>query len=252
MPLFDGAGRIWFNGDTVETCSDVLREESLGMLGDLRDRLVQDGRDPVLLPGNHDPDREGPSWMTLEDGEILVTHGDMCFRYGSPWSPWVQRIKERLHTVEVTRGGWENARTLEQRAALARDYAFAFQPRPRRYTGLAGKLETLLHAAWPPSTPLTILKIWTQGPEMVARWMEEFAPAAKVLIMGHTHRAGCWFRRGKWIINTGAFHPMTAPHVVEHSPGKLELRRFVMKAGEWRMGKSRGCLRREESGWVRE
>ena len=194
-PLFDGIDGIWFNGDTVETCSGLLATESLAALGELTRTLESLGIRWETLPGNHDPDRGGPALRELENGEVVVTHGDMCFRYGSPWSPWVPKIMHKLVEAEQELGGYEQADDLADRARLAQAYAYAFQPRPRKFTGALGKLETIKHAAWPPTTPLAILNVWINGPEMVAKWMEQFTPAAKVLVMGHTHRPGLWFRR---------------------------------------------------------
>lgn len=249
FPLFEGCGRILFNGDTVETCSGSLAEGSLAHADVVFGRLRETGVAPVVLPGNHDPDREGPALVELEEGEVVVTHGDLCFRYGSPWSPWVPKVKHKLDAAEAEAGGYENARTLEARAALAKAYARAFHPRPRRFTGFLGKLETISHAAWPPSTPLAILDIWKNGPERVAAWMETFTPRARVLVMGHTHRAGIWHRRGRWVINTGAFHPFTRPHFVEALPGEIRLVRIERRAGEFHPGRMIGRLHRTEQGW---
>ncbi|MFM7181637.1 MAG: hypothetical protein ACKO2G_09260 [Verrucomicrobiales bacterium] len=249
LPLFHGGGRVILNGDTVETCSGSLAEGSLALAGELFTRMRESGPEPIVMPGNHDPDRDGPTLLEFEDGEVVVTHGDICFRYGSPWSPWVPKVKAKLDAAEANAGGFPNARTVEARAALAKAYARAFHPRPRRFTGFLGKLETISHAAWPPTTPLAIIDIWKNGPERVAMWMEEFTPRAKVLIMGHTHRAGMWFRRGRWIINTGAFHPFTKPHFVESEPGRLRLVEVVRSQDAFQSGRIRGSLQRSESGW---
>ena len=252
LPLFDNCQRVVLNGDTVETCSAALAGVSLARADELFARMRKSGLEPVVLPGNHDPDREGPSLLELEDGELVVTHGDICFRYGSPWSPWVPKVKSKLDAAEAQAGGFENARTVDARAELAKAYARAFHPRPRKFTGFLGKLETISHAAWPPTTPLAILDIWKNGPERVARWMEEFTPRAKVLVMGHTHRAGMWQRRGRWVINTGAFHPFTKPHFVESEQGRLRLVEIEHRHGSFRPGRTIGILRREEKEWQRD
>lgn len=251
-PLFDGIDGIWFNGDTVETCSGLLATESLAALGELTRTLESLGIRWETLPGNHDPDRGGPALRELENGEVVVTHGDMCFRYGSPWSPWVPKIMPKLIEAEQELGGYEQADDLADRARLAQAYAYAFQPRPRKFTGALGKLETIKHAAWPPTTPLAILNVWINGPEMVAKWMEQFTPAAKVLVMGHTHRPGLWFRRGKWILNTGAYHPFAKPRVVDYLPGRLEMRPVVRRDGAFHPGPLVRTLIRGANGWRRE
>lgn len=252
LPLFANCGRVILNGDTVETCSSALAESSLARADELFARMRESGLEPVVMPGNHDPDREGPSLLELDDGELVITHGDICFRYGSPWSPWVRRVKGKLDAAEAEAGGYANARTVEARAALAKAYARAFRPRPRKFTGFLGKLETISHAAWPPTTPLAILDIWKNGPDRVAAWMEEFTPRARVLIMGHTHRAGMWQRRGRRVINTGAFHPFSRPHFMEWEPGRLRLVEIERRRGAFHPGRSVGVLRRGEEGWRME
>lgn len=249
FPVIEGVTEVWFNGDTVETCSRVLAAPSLAALGEMTGYLDGKGIRWTTLPGNHDPDRGGPALRSLANGEIVVTHGDMCFRYGSPWSPWVPRIKDKLARAEAALGGFDNAADVAARAKLAQAYAHAFEPRPRRFTGALGKLETILHAAWPPTTPLAILNVWINGPDMVAKWMEQFTPAAKILIMGHTHRPGIWFRRGKWIINTGAYHPFATPRIVDYSPGKIEIRPVVRRDGRFHPGAVNRVLARGLEGW---
>ena len=250
-PLFEGCNRVILNGDTVETCSETLAESSLARAGELFSRFRNSSTEFVVMPGNHDPDREGPTLLELEIGEVVVTHGDICFRYGSPWSPWVPKIRAKLDAAEAAAGGFAQARTVEARATLAKAYARAFHPRSRRFTGFLGKLETISHAAWPATTPLAILDIWKNGPERVAAWMEEFTPGPKVLIMGHTHRAGIWLRRDRWVINTGAFHPFARPHFVEWEAGHLRFVEITRRHGLFHPGKTIGHLHRRESGWQR-
>jgi UDP-2,3-diacylglucosamine pyrophosphatase LpxH len=243
---------VILNGDTVETCSSAREEVSLERAAGLLSRMEKMGIETVVMPGNHDPDRDGPTLLELDGGAVVVTHGDICFRYGSPWSPWVPKVKGKLDAAEAAAGGFAMARTVEARAALAKAYARAFHPRPRKFTGFLGKLETISHAAWPPSTPLAILDIWKNGPERVAGWMEEFTPRAKLLVMGHTHRAGLWQCRGRWIINTGAFHPFTRPHFVEWETGRVRLVEIERRHGAFHPGRTTGSLRRVEEGWQRE
>lgn len=249
LPLFENCDRVVLNGDTVETCSATLAQESLARAERLNSLARRPGTSWVVMPGNHDPDREGPALLELDEGAVVVTHGDICFRYGSPWSPWVPQVRPKLDAAEAEAGGFESARTLEARAALAKAYARAFHPRPRRFTGFLGKLETISHAIWPPSTPLAILDIWKNGPARVADWMEEFTPRARVLIMGHTHRAGIWRHRGRWVMNTGAFHPFTRPHLVECEVDRLRLVEIEFSHGAFRAGRTIASLFREEDDW---
>ena len=199
--------------------------------------------------GNHDPDREGPAFRMLDQGQILVTHGDACFRFGSPWSPWARKLEGRLLKAEEEFLAEGHPDTMESRLELARRWAWVFHPRPRHFDGFAGQLETLWTAAWPPRSPITILRLWAQGPRIVSDWLDRHAPEARMVVMGHTHRAGIWRRGRHWIINTGAFHPFGTPRLVDWEPGRVVVRRIARRGGSFRPGRVVRVLEQAGDEW---
>jgi predicted phosphodiesterase len=236
LPLLDGCPRVLLNGDTLETCSPLLEPASRALFAGLDGAARAAGSELVLQRGNHDPEAGWPAWSTFAGGRVLVTHGDGCFRFGSPWSPWVPRLRRRFEEIEREWAEGGNAGDLDGVLELARRWALAFHPRPRHFTGLAGRFETLWHAAWPPRTAWTILRAWIQGPRLAAAWLERHAPAAAVLVIGHTHRPGIWRFGQRWVVNTGAFHPFGRPRLVDAGPAGLAIRRVLRRDGAFAPG----------------
>jgi len=250
--LWRGVGELWLLGDTLETCSERLEGPSRQLYAEVSALAAADGVALRRFRGNHDPDEEVESHAFLDDGSVLLTHGDACFRFGSPWSPWARVLREKLEEVEAEAGGEDALATIDERMALALRWSRSYFPRRRRFTGFAGKLETFAHVLWPPQVPITILRHWLEGPEMAARWMERFAPSAEVLLIGHTHRPGAWRRRGRWILNLGAHHPFGYPRMADWSPGHLVARSVrVESRGARGPGSVRGEWRRDPvEGWL--
>lgn len=251
--LWRGARELWLLGDTLETCSERLEDVSRALYAEVAALAAEDGVTLRRFRGNHDPDEGVDSHAFLDGGSVLLTHGDACFRYGSPWSPWAAILRQKLDEVESGFGAEESLSTLEDRMDLAVRWSRAYYPRRRRFTGLLGKAETFAHVLWPPQVPMTILRHWIEGPELAARWLERFAPHARVLILGHTHRPGAWQRRDRWIINLGAHHPFGFPRMADWSPDRLVVRAVkVEKGGARAPGAILGCWERDASGsWRR-
>ncbi len=251
LPLLEGCGKVLLNGDTVESCSAAMAGPSAAQFAVIADWCRRQGVALDLQPGNHDPDQPGPAWRSLDDGRIVVTHGDACFRFGSPWSPWARKLERRLLEVEAAFAAEGRPDTLENRLELARRWSWVFHPRPRHFDGTLGKLETLWTAAWPPYAPLTILRLWAQVPRIVSSWLARYAPDARVAVIGHTHRAGIWHKDGRWVINTGAFHPFGTPRIVDWDPGRLEVRRIVRRGGSFHPGRAVAVLEQAGDRWER-
>lgn len=223
-PLWQGAEEVWLLGDTLETCSARLAPVSRRLFDEVSALADEDGVALRLFRGNHDPEPEFATHRTLDDGRVFLTHGDACFRYGSPWSPWIPRMRRRLDEIEREFTNEHGTADLDARFELARQWAAAFHPRPRRFDGPLGKWESIAHTLWPPATPFVILYHWLRGPDIAARWLDHHAPDAQVLIMGHTHRPCVQLRRKRWIINLGAFHPFGYPRAIDYRPGQLDIR----------------------------
>ena len=50
-----------------------------------------------------------------------------------------------------------------------------------------------------------MIRVWTTQADAAAAFAERYFPKAEIIIKGHFHRAGIWQKRGRLVINLGAF-----------------------------------------------
>ena len=199
-PLIAGAGTVIFNGDTWQELARPFRERSAEMLEELRQLCAEEGAEPIFLSGNHDPGwTEG--WVELAGGRILVTHGDAFFAEGSPWS------RESFTRHDQVRELWERHRAAEgdpaARIALAREIAIVL--RAAEYPKGKRLWQRALDAVRPPRRAFEMLRVWATQADAAADFAEKYFPKAQIVVKGHFHRSGIWWKRGKLIVNLGAF-----------------------------------------------
>ncbi|BCU76058.1 hypothetical protein [Luteolibacter sp. LG18] len=222
-PLIAGAGTVIFNGDTWQELALPFREKSARMLDELRALCASEGAEPVFLSGNHDPGWPGTGWLEMAESRILITHGDALFFDGSPWS------REAIHGQQMIRNLWREhhaaACNAGERLRLARRIARNLVPKvfPK-----GKKLwQRVWEAAHPPQRALNMLHAWLSQAGAAADFAERFFPKAEIVIIGHFHLGGIWQRRGRLIINTGAFLPPGKATCVEIHEGWLTCSRVL-------------------------
>jgi len=239
-PLIAGAGTVVFNGDTWQELALPFRERSAAMLGELKTLCDEEGADAIFLSGNHDPGFAGPGWLELAEGRILITHGDALFFDGSPWS------REAIRGQEMIRRLWSEhhaaACDAGERLRLAREIARHLVPRgfPK-----GKKLwQRIWEAAHPPQRALCMLHAWLTQADAAADFAERYFPKAEVILIGHFHRSGIWRRRGRLVLNTGAFLPPGKAYWAEWNDGWLsygpigetaEACRLLPASNHWRL-----------------
>ncbi|MFC7336836.1 metallophosphoesterase [Haloferula chungangensis] len=203
-PLLEGAGTVVFNGDTFQELASDFRPRSEVLMAELRSLCEELGTDPVFLSGNHDPGWEGQGWVELAGGKIIATHGDSVMWGGSPWS------RESVSRSRQLRELWAEHPEAEHdpavRLKMARKMALLLRP-PRIPKGRT-ILRRALDAINPPRRAFEILRVWWQQSGAAAEFLRHYFPQAEVLVVGHFHRRGLWFKSGRLVVNTGAFvHP---------------------------------------------
>lgn len=241
-PVVDGAAHVVCNGDSIET-------RFLDLDPRARDRKAEfdaflaahDGR-ISLITGNHDPDICPRHFLELEEGRILITHGDAVFRDICPWG-WEARyvwneIERRLAaTPEEIRRSWETHLRIRKEATIAvrdlspRYHGHSSHPWRRRL-----RVFVSMHRLW------HVFHAWRSTPEQCARMAEALRPAARVIIIGHTHFPGVWHRRGRIIINTGSAVMPLGGLAVDVCDRELVVRTLEFRAGEMRIGTVRHRL----------
>ena len=218
-PLLEGAGTVVFNGDTFQELALEFRSRAEGLLSDLRNLCGELGVETVFIPGNHDPGWEGPGWLELADGKIIVTHGDAVMWGGSPWS------RESITRSDKVRELWAENKEADydpgERLGLARKIAVLLEPS----TVPKGRsiIRRVMDALNPPRRSLEILRVWISQADRAAMFAERYFPKAEVLVLGHFHWRGTWTKSGRLIVNTGAYVSPHGASWVGYSDGWLKV-----------------------------
>ncbi|MCW1913658.1 metallophosphoesterase family protein [Luteolibacter sp. GHJ8] len=239
-PLIAGAGTVVFNGDTWQELAAIFREKSAVMLEELKALCAQEGAEMIFLSGNHDPGWDGPGWVELAGGKILITHGDAFYAEGSPWSREAFARHEQVAELWAQHGA--AAGDPAKRIELARKIALVL--RAATYPKGQKIWQRVMEAVRPPRRAYEILRVWTQQADAAADFAARYFPKAEIVVMGHFHRTGMWRRGNKLILNLGAFLPPGAAWWAEYEGGYLRVgkidegeiyqRREVL--GVWRIG----------------
>lgn len=226
-PLFRGAGTVLFNGDTWEELAEPWRERSAEMLRQMRRILAEEGCDAVFLSGNHDPGWDGPGFLELAGGRIVVTHGDALLRDGAPWK------REMLAGRDIVDALWEkfpDAETdLDARIALAR--AIARRLPSLHHPDGRSLAARAFDAAFPPRRAIAMISAWITQGKLGARFCETYFPKAELLVIGHFHCKAIRKSGGRTVINTGSFVVPGPAGWVEWDGGTLTAGRVSESGG---------------------
>jgi len=236
-PLWAGAGTVVFNGDSFS-----LRAAAAGTWQETVDRISslcsRDGVRAVFLAGNSDFFLNAPQHLMLAEGRILVTHGDVIFPAISPWGPHVGRLL-RARSAAIGKMAPERRRTLEGQLAAARQAQAAYSA--RRSEQRPGRLSKMMdRLAWPLAVPprgVRLIRAWRAAPGLAFQFLQQYAPGAKCLILGHTHRPGVWRREDTAVVNTGGFGRLSRPWVVRVEGAGVSVRKVKRRRGEFVPGR---------------
>lgn len=206
-PLLGDADRVVFNGDSIDTQVPSMARHS----GELLAFTARSGRHIDWLSGNHDPDFCDRAELSLADGRVWITHGDVFFDAIAPWSHHAAEIRRRIAENTSGLSATDSAR-IETRLRLHRIVARAMPEPPHLFEpGLAHRAYRVAHALFPPRRLVSILHTWATTPRTVAALARAQRPQARVVLLGHTHYPGVWRVRGRrgeptiTVINTGSF-----------------------------------------------
>ena len=238
-PLLDGVDHVIWNGDTWQELTPPFRQRSAHMLAELDALCGSLGVKQSHLPGNHDPGWPGSGWMELDDGNIIISHGDALFDEGSPWK------REILLNQKLVRDLWSahpDARhSAEVRHQLAREIALKL-PSQEHPEG-----RSLLQRAWdaalPPRRAIKIIESWHFQSDAGNAFCDAFFPNAQVLVVGHFHQHGAWRRGQRLILNTGSFMNPAKPCWVEWHQGWLSFGEITESPHACHKGKKLGVWR---------
>ena len=238
-PLFDGAGSLVLNGDTLDTRPSPDPAATAALRTEVRGFFARSAPPTTFLTGNHDPDFSTDHALDLAGGQIFVTHGDIIFDDLVPWSQDAPLIRERL-AAEFATIPPEIRDQLDVRLAVFRRVSATI---PQRHQSERNRLKYTLgfmkDTVWPPGRVMRVLRAWQRGPRLAAELTRRYRPQARFTLIGHIHHFGRWrLPNGVTVINTGSFCPPLGGCVVDVAPGRLTLRRIVHERGEFRLGKT--------------
>lgn len=235
-PLLRGVDEVVLNGDTVDT---QIPGRSSGW-DEVADFFAKAGPRPMYLTGNHDPDLEAPAELGLAGGRVWVTHGDVFYDAIAPWSHHAVELRRRLEGLRAGVKPEEWAR-VETRLRLNRAACVALPGLldvSRR--GVAARAARLVRTVLPPTRLLEMAKSWRQTPALVGAVARVERPAARVVVLGHTHFPGVWPApggRGVRVVNTGSFARPFGGAFVELAGERVRVVRIVEAGGEFRPGR---------------
>ena len=245
-PLFEGADKVIFNGDTVEMkdIPDLRREELLERVEHLTERVRRAGAEPLLITGNHDPFVPGVDLHREADGKILLTHGDCIFTGLTPWSHDADDLHRHLEAILAGEKNRDGDPAVRLAGAAREAYRRLFRQLHRNRSGSFATLRLYCRQMWPPYRPISILHYWWKTPELALRWVESFAPQTDIFIMGHTHRPGIWKhpRTGRpplLVCNTGSFMPFLGRLCLDWNGSTLRIRGITAKNGRFYPGREK-------------
>ena len=217
--LLEGAGTLVMVGDGREELVEGWRKNADQLWENLQEACEQRGVVFVALTGNHDPEASREGWLRLQEGRILVTHGDMIYETSSPWSKELFEKRE-----EVTQMLQERRCTcLEDRWRCAREVGILLRPNGKMNPSFVGYLKLAL---WPPERLMEVGRVWAGFAKEGERFLGTFSPESETLVCGHFHRPGKFRVGSKTVWNTGSAMKMCRGLAIDFDGEELSAARL--------------------------
>jgi predicted phosphodiesterase len=236
---------IVFNGDTSEMRHVNDRPLGRRLAAEMARLCHSLGAKAIFLSGNHDPSISDINHLDLENGAVLVTHGDILFLGVAPWS---RKAKQYLktHREILDELGPAGFTDFEKRLLASKRTSLRLQmieePTP---SGRLPFLELINRHLWPPTRPFKILNAWIKTPGLTDELARVFRPQARFVVIGHTHWPGVWKRDKRLIINCGSFFPRFGTRAVLLDRSALEVRALSTQTERFALGRCHGRFKIE-------
>ena len=194
VPALAGATEVILNGDAAESASPALASAAQDALADLSSRLRSAGASVLRIEGNHDPGT-GELHAVRAGGSVLVTHGHAFHPSLVPWS------RHAGEMAAAFRRTWQDGAAVPEPERTLRAARAAAEVERRREQARPPMAALARMSARPWLLPM-VIGYWRIYPELAVRFAERAAAAApgaaaaRVVVAGHSHRAGAWRVRG--------------------------------------------------------
>jgi predicted phosphodiesterase len=233
-PLLEGTDEIILNGDALDTQIIANGPEKMA---EMKAFFATHVAHHTFITGNHDPNISDLHELSLAEGLIWITHGDVLFAEMVPWSSKLPEIRRRLAPLKAQVSAHQFSR-IETRLRFNRQISFKMpcdhDPLARGFLHRFYRLsQIVLH----PGRALTLLRAWHDTPALAARLAAEQRQDARFILTGHTHFGGVWSQRnGRVVINTGSFCPPRGGLLVEIGDDHLRVRRILRQRENFTLG----------------
>jgi len=218
LPLLEPGTTLILNGDIAEfhrpDCQEDAEIEYRRLLDLAGERDVQ----CIALAGNHDPFVSELRLLELAGGRVLVTHGDAFHPSVAPWSEAAgsmriafERVMAKLPPAD--RGTHEAALIAAREAAIAE----------WRHFGDGARNSTVLRMLFRPLLAVEVVRYWRDFPRLAVEFARKRSEDFRVVVTGHSHRAGVSVHDGVTVLNTGAFSFPGRPHAAILDGDRIEL-----------------------------
>lgn len=236
-PLFDGAGSLVLNGDTLDTRPSRRPAYTAEVRAEVAEFFARGTPPATFLTGNHDPDISRDHTLDLAGGRVFVTHGDIIYEDLVPWGKDAPLVRRRI-AEELARLAPGDREELVPRLGVYRRVAATIPQRHQSERGLKYAVGYLADTIWPPQRFLRILRAWQSAPDLAAALARRHRPQAGIVVIGHIHRPGIWrMPNGVTVINTGSYCPPLGAWVADVSPTHLTVREVRRRGREFRLGR---------------
>lgn len=236
-PLYKGVRTVIFNGDTIEMRSERARRRADAILDEVRQFCAAQSATTHFINGNHDPIISELNHLEIGDGSLLVTHGDVLFDEVAPWSAEVDELR-RAHTRLVRELSPEELlnfeRILSTNKRVGQSVSYESFTIPN---GPWGQFSTFMKQTWPPKRFVRMVRSWRDTPVHAMNLIRLYRPAARCVIVGHTHYPGVWHRQGYTVINTGSYLPVLGRLAVDYAGGVVTARKVVRRNRQFHLGR---------------
>jgi predicted phosphodiesterase len=236
-PLFAGADRIVFNGDSLETRRSPISHKTDAFRQEFIEFTQTEVPRCIVVTGNHDPDVSTIHHIELLGGLVFVTHGEVLFDDLVPWSRELSQIRDlfrqELAALPSSQRDAPGERLAASKRACAR-LELADDPHPRHPWGRVLRTARIF---WPPRRSWAMFTAWRQLPDRAAAFAREYRPGARFIAVGHTHRPGVWIRPDLVVINTGSFQPPFGCYAVDVSIEQIVVRQVRHSGGSFDLGR---------------
>lgn len=229
-PILARAAEIIVNGDVAELHLPGAEAPARAELEALHETCRRLGTRLRCLEGNHDLGVATERHALLAGGRVLVTHGDAFDPCVAPWSPWAGDARAAVARIMASFPP-EQRDSVEATFAAARAAAQCEWADPVRARKHAGAWGLLLR----PHAVLLILRYWQRYPRLAASFAARCAPAAQVVVCGHSHHPGRWRVGERVILNTGHFEFPGRPYAVRLQGDEVELLRIARRGATYQL-----------------